>query len=489
MRLILTFLMIFFATTISKAQECFVKLPYDGKSTAFYVGAKSGVYNYSFGTATELYTDLNEPLVMCVDDEGNYKHKIIELDEKRVFIRSVVTLGNDNVFVLATCLDEDNIRKKLWIAVINPDIEVISQNYIYLDKPYVTFGFDNVAILNENDEIVVITQIADYISDNSQNYDYAFYKINEECQITYSSCLRNTAYVNKIDDFKQVPGKNVYSVFGFGMYTANVQSVFYVDDDFNYLYCTPIDNMNYYPFVIMPYLSSVYWLNDETFIMSAMSARTHSDADYFTFAIKLDADMNILSYIDFERTDTTDYISQFGSIVYHNSNTIYVSSYMFDTNPNDACVYLLNENLQLLGKVLFKQNDKLVITSINAADDEGCIVNGFFEYGNYKLAVAYKLRKTDFVDNTNIMEQHRVLEARAYPNPVETMLNINIDNVNDKSVYIDIFDILGKKIVTKDVIKQDESLVVDLSALGSGVYFYRLFVDNQCVLRETFVKK
>ena len=67
-----------------------------------------------------------------------------------------------------------------------------------------------------------------------------------------------------------------------------------------------------------------------------------------------------------------------------------------------------------------------------------------------------------------------------YPNPVNTELSIFLDNVS----RVDIFDLLGKKILSESHFDSD----INVSALQQGVYIVKIYTDNDCYT-EKFIKK
>jgi len=61
-----------------------------------------------------------------------------------------------------------------------------------------------------------------------------------------------------------------------------------------------------------------------------------------------------------------------------------------------------------------------------------------------------------------------------YPNPVQDVLHINLSG---KSGDLQVFDIYGKCLLQQQITENENS--VDVSCLGDGIYFVRVFYDNQ----------
>ncbi|MDG2465494.1 MAG: T9SS type A sorting domain-containing protein, partial [Crocinitomicaceae bacterium] len=75
-------------------------------------------------------------------------------------------------------------------------------------------------------------------------------------------------------------------------------------------------------------------------------------------------------------------------------------------------------------------------------------------------------------------------EAKVYPNPASSILNIET-TASASSVSIITMD--GKVVSTTTMSGMTGS--VDVSNLTEGVYFYEVATDNGAVIRNTFVKK
>ena len=87
------------------------------------------------------------------------------------------------------------------------------------------------------------------------------------------------------------------------------------------------------------------------------------------------------------------------------------------------------------------------------------------------------------VSGVNGVEEF-VLNANAYPNPANDILNINL-NANITSVSIIGLD--GKVASTQSV--NGTSTTVDVADLTAGVYFYEVVTEDGSVIRNNFVKK
>ncbi|MFP5439122.1 MAG: carbohydrate-binding protein [Bacteroidia bacterium] len=83
--------------------------------------------------------------------------------------------------------------------------------------------------------------------------------------------------------------------------------------------------------------------------------------------------------------------------------------------------------------------------------------------------------KTD-KDCQGKFKQSFVLDAKAeiYPNPVTHVVNVLASYTENSTVSIEIFDTLGKRMVTKNMPSQTGAIPVDVSALQAGVYMIKV---------------
>ena len=478
------------------SQEWCIKLPFDDCDAFFFHCDASADYNYSLGSVTEVHDNKSKPLILCVNNEGEYKYRILDFDTVVVTINAALGLGDGNLFVNAYCNEpeSESLKNKLWLAIINPNLEILHQNLIDVDDDYMSFGPEADLVMNEKAEIILATQIT---KDNyliNPIYDYAFYKFDNQCNMIKNVILENTSYNLNINDLTIIPESECYAIFGKGMYPSGTPTVFYLDDNLNYMYSTLIDDPNNYPNYISPEFMDVHWLDNDSYLMSAMTPYTHGYNEWYPLLLKMDKEMNIIDSVRFERVDTTDYVSQHRSLIYHNSNTIYVSTFwqhikMHNMYPNTSSVFLLDENLDVLGEVFFDYDKYIALTSIQHTADDGCIVVGTYNENNRMCAIMWKLSREDFLDGTNIKEEIISVNTKIFPNPVSDNLNIYIDKINDIKVCIDIFDVKGRIVLENDTFMSNNEMSIDVSSLKSGMYFCRIKTEEKYVFTDTFIKE
>lgn len=482
------------------AQQWLIEYPQkECEDVVFLAGDMSGNYNYALGYRYDKCHDILYPHALCVDLEGDYVSGEIDRDVVEGSFNSAIGIGDNNIFVTAYCTDKvgSGIYEKMWIAVMNPDLNVLCENYVMVEKPYMSFGYTAHVVINGNNEFVVLVKVAENVTDGiMSNCDFVFYKFDSQCNLLSSNCLENTSYNSDISDFVFIPDLDCYAVFGRAMNVTGVSSVFYVDENFNLISCMPIDNHDNYQNYIRPYFISVGHLyEDNSMLMSMQTGNTVTQAEYCPLVLRVDTNMNILDSIMFERCGVTDYVSQYNSMVYVDSNTIYVSSFevrdMFCTIPNEALVYLINDDMDLIGKKIFKFGCFMNVLYIQPVADGGCIVQAYCERGTDKVAVLCKLNVDDFRDNDDIVidEYREELAVEVYPNPVSSVLNINIETLKSKDIRVKIYDISGRRCLEEQSVIESGVVTLDLSSLNKGMYCCWITDGDGNFMTETFIKE
>ncbi|NCC88546.1 MAG: T9SS type A sorting domain-containing protein [Clostridia bacterium] len=77
------------------------------------------------------------------------------------------------------------------------------------------------------------------------------------------------------------------------------------------------------------------------------------------------------------------------------------------------------------------------------------------------------------------------LEIEVYPNPASDVLYLNLPE-NTKDVRVEIYDNLGRQIITNELLGWENS--IDVKQLKAGNYFVRIVSDNRN-WRGWFVKE
>jgi len=105
--------------------------------------------------------------------------------------------------------------------------------------------------------------------------------------------------------------------------------------------------------------------------------------------------------------------------------------------------------------------------------------------------IIYKTGGTGFTinvlnPNTISINEHVATEFKLYPNPANDIIKIDFNTNTNGSLTLEILDINGRTIVSKNENTQDgnNNIIMDISALESGIYFIKINLDG-----ETYYEK
>jgi len=100
----------------------------------------------------------------------------------------------------------------------------------------------------------------------------------------------------------------------------------------------------------------------------------------------------------------------------------------------------------------------------------------------------YRLRQTDFDGKSEIFgpvsvncEEETMPQMSCYPNPFNSVLVVDIKNVDTDKAVIRIFDAIGKKVFEKDLDKyqiETQRITIDLQGFSKGIYSVQFNSDS-----------
>lgn len=494
MRSVIALLLILLVSMLNAQQWSIV---YDSDECGEYIftaGDNSDEYDYFVGFRNDDLTGECTGSAICADESGVYKDKVFWQNGSKSKFTHVLGLGNGNVFVSA--LYSDNVSSelydKLWVSVLNPDLDIVYESYIDIEEPYITFVGKTYTLRNDNGEIVLLTRVADYESYHVNNmFDYVFYVFNDSCDLLRQSRLENDTHRSDIADFTQIPDLRCYAVYGNGMHVSGMSNVIFVDEDFDYLSMEFFDDMNDYPDLMLPARMCVgHWYDESRFLMSAQTTMTSGVNSWCPLVVKMDTEMNVVKSLDLERVDTTDYVFEFNSMSYVNPNKIYIATFWERRFlPNELNVYMINDNLELLGKKKIVTEDCFYGLHIHSTKDGGCVIAGKNTIPDSEPAVIYKIGVEDFGIDLYKKEYEYDSEMCCYPNPVSSVLKINVENLMRERVQMTIVDEYGRRYMDGEFETEGNVLCIDVSSLMTGIYFYEISSSENSISKNKFVKQ
>jgi len=80
---------------------------------------------------------------------------------------------------------------------------------------------------------------------------------------------------------------------------------------------------------------------------------------------------------------------------------------------------------------------------------------------------------------------------KIYPNPVRDILFVDLNSFDSQKVNISIYNILGKIVyeVKESVVNNNLVYEIVLSEQTQGIYFLKMLIDNQIIIKKILIMK
>lgn len=238
-----------------------------------------------------------------------------------------------------------------------------------------------------------------------------------------------------------------------------------------------------------------YWYNED----EALFFSSRGDADHNKLRVsRVNTHGEILEFIHLnERADTIDDAAQPRCMASANDSTFYFSFYYHTQSyyPGTACIYLLNNRLEIVGRHVDDDLDCYRSCLVFASADGGCItVNdscNYYSITSRTHPIIKKLGMDDFevlpLSITHDAKQDPAT-GKALPNPCDETLHIPLPDIDRHNVRCQVYDHLGRIVIDR-IVQHKGLLKLDVSRLKTGVYHYRLYTDRETLITEKFIKK
>ena len=196
------------------------------------------------------------------------------------------------------------------------------------------------------------------------------------------------------------------------------------------------------------------------------------------------------------RADTIDDAAQPRCMASPNDSTFYFSFHYHQWGyyPGVACVYQLNNRLEIVGCHIDESHDAFRTCLILPTADGGCItVNDscvFQPLATQALPFVNKLCPDDFIHIPWTVSQAEKVPLHAYPNPCDEVLCIPLpDGRGAVNTRCRVSDLQGRTLMDCIVPPGGNILKLDVSKLKPGIYHYRIYSDQKNLFSEKFLKK
>ncbi|PXY44294.1 T9SS type A sorting domain-containing protein [Flavobacterium hydrophilum] len=170
----------------------------------------------------------------------------------------------------------------------------------------------------------------------------------------------------------------------------------------------------------------------------------------------------------------------FSDKLFNSDNLI---EFLLVTSSNSSGTYkmrLLNQNGTVLQE-LGDKNEALIVKTVSnnykLITEKGYSVSNSY----FTAKDVYALTGTLGTNQANMLSKKSI----AYPNPVKDILNVTNPSNKTENTDIKIYSTTGKLVLEKNISNEKEDFIkLDVSALQSGVYVYRINELNSKFIKE-----
>ena len=272
------------------------------------------------------------------------------------------------------------------------------------------------------------------------------------------------------------------------------ESLTFMDSELNKVYDIELNSDGY------SWYNPDLWFNQNEFlVVSNRIVDDDKSREYLFSAYKMNTSGDILEEVILDRKDTLDYLARKKSLAYYNDSTVYIAGFqsynqLWTTEPSTAVVYMLDMDMNLLGRKDLGGDAYYDVWGAEATIDGGCLVYGtrYTNIGFYEKDIhIWKLLREDFELITKLTDQPvAVLDSKVWPNPANDVLHISLEGLQTGSDFrLRIYNIAGQKYFDKAFKAAAAAVQCHIEVLPAGTYVYELQTFAGQVGSGKFIKQ
>lgn len=469
----------------------------DDDNTSYYVGFSTNGISLANGVLAKVY------------DNGLYELKsFVEHDNKHLTFVSIIALTNGNFLVLGRKSDEGIYDPgELVLMIINDNLDVVNEQVFQAANGFQGF-YGNTRALIDDDGTVVLFAIARRQNPSipeTLQYIGVLFRFTQD-----SECLNcryliadypdplNTIY--QITDLQLINDPYYNHTIALCPGKFGVESILHFDYDFNLLSDHLLEDPT--PQWAMArrvdYAQSDYWYNEnEMLIVCEQMDTIQVNHNHPHILIgRMNREGQISKQIQINKQDTIMYPCQSREgIAYANDSTIYILARCNTVDwyePFHPQIYLINNELELLGCISFWDDIDYWPIIILPTSDDGCICvtepySLFYDVTPSKLC---RFSREDFQPIWSINEKpEQEILSSVYPNPTTNEIHFDLTNIpTNSNVRLRISNMTGQTFIDRIIRGTGNLLTVGVKTLPSGVYTYRIYDKEKILFSGKFIK-
>ncbi|MCK9452605.1 MAG: T9SS type A sorting domain-containing protein [Bacteroidales bacterium] len=418
--------------------------------------------------------------IVKVLPDGSYQEKHFEKQDTIGFFSGINILDNGNYFVTGRYSVNGSIDTcdHFWVVIMDANLEVVSEKYYLAPEGYLGFWSNRNAIIDEDGFIALVTEVGRQYT-HYEVADFIMYKFNQEGD-TLLSKLYPSWNSSSVYSLCPIPESDSIMMLGRGSLSNGSESMDFMDKDMNISRSVNLETVH-----AGKRYSNNIWVNGNEFLMASNRiVDVDKKREYFFSIFRMNTSGEYLQELLLDRPDTLEYRAVRQAMVQANDSTIYVSGYQshnigWTTLPSTSIIYLIDTNMNLVGRVSLGGDANYVLWGITTTPDNGVLAYGtrYKNEGSFARDIhVRKFLREDFEIITQLTDQPAAaLNSRVWPNPANDVLHISLEGLQTGSDFrLRIYNIAGQKYFDKAFKVTAEAVQCHIEVLPAGTYVYEL---------------
>lgn len=451
----------------------------------------------------------SDGIMLRVHDDGQYELKTFPPSgNKHLEFEGVYPLPYGGYFTIASnyVFDAPTKLGDLTIMTLDDDMNITSEQVFQAED---FDGFDGSCSVMDDDGTIVVLATARRPGPNGRtDYKGALFRFTLEgellkCRYLVADPPDPLAYIYGIREMQIVNDPYSDRTVALGDGRSGIPSLLIFDYEFNLLeYPQLIDPsipdtvLSYLPHRHVKNPRSDYWYNENVILVSGHQGDTtqgiHNHNHLLVGRVNLQGE--VLQKTEVLKQDSLTYNQ---AMAYANDSTVYVAARCHPVSwsiPLYPHYYLLTTGLELLGRVELWDKLNYFPLGLFATTDGGCfsfMERGTLYYDETQPKIV-RFSREDFhpIPVTVKEVPASELQAIAFPNPTEDILNIDISNLpHGKEHRIRIVDSSGRLCLDRIIHGEGNLLTLDVATLPPGIYHYSVYNKDATASSGKFIKK
>lgn len=439
-------------------------------------------------------------LLMRIEPDGTHQEVLYQRDGYYTKAICIVETSNHHLFVAGNLYNGTN--DYLLTLVFDKHLNLLAERQYENEIGSGSFG-ESKATIDSHGHVILSTTVSRPNTFGGTDYPGVFYKFDSIGNAVGHRYLI-ADYPDPLYSFNNFKMRQMWlredneTILCLVPGEGGVMSFVVFDTAFNLMEAHPIwrDPLDESDRTLFIDCYTDHWYNEEEALIFS------SRGDYSHNKLRVSRVNTQGEFLEFmglnERTDTIDDAARSRCMAAVNDSTFYFSFHYHTTPllPGTACVYQLNDRLEIIGRHLDDDHENYWTSLILPTADGGCItVNDSCcnqPFGLIRHPVIKRLSTKDFetVLPCSLEVQHDAENVSAcFPNPTSNTLYIPLYGLETSRVRCQITDVHGRIVTDQMMDACDGTLHLDVSRLKPGLYCYRIFSDQSPLTKEMFVKE